>query len=112
MFCAFTIAGAVGAIINWRRRVAARNWPIVAGTVEQTSAKYFNECYFAEIFYSYEVNSEFYSGQYTFPESRSSSDGALKLAAPWRKRKIFVRYNPADPQKSVLIPSDTMPPPD
>ena len=102
--------GAGAGVLNWRKRASARNWPMVVGMVEQTCVNEVNHNYFPALLYSYQVNGEFYSGQHQFSESRRNSDDALELAAPWVKKRIFVRYQPNDPQQSVYLPKDPFPP--
>jgi len=108
--CAFLVAGAVGAVVGWRKRSAARSWPIVIGVVEQTCADKVDRYRYAPgVLYSYQVQGEFYSGQYQLKETRYTAEQATELATPWLKRKICIRYKPNDPQTSVFLPED--PPP-
>ena len=44
--------GAVGAALNWRKRAAAKNWPMVVGRVEQTCVNEVNHNYFPALLYS------------------------------------------------------------
>lgn len=102
--------GAAGAVLNWRKRAVARNWPMVVGTVEQASVNHGNQKFFPALLYSYQVNGEFYSGEHQLSDSQRSPEAALELAAPWLKKRIYLRYHPNDPQKSVYLPQDPFPP--
>jgi len=104
----------VGAIYERRKRAAARSWPMVVGTIEQTGlhteSRKYETVYFPELHYSYQVNGEYYSGLFRLPESRTDSDAALALAKPWINRRVFIRYHPNRPEKSVFLRQDPYPP--
>ena len=86
------VAGAVGAILNWKKRSAARSWPIVIGVVEQTCADKVDRYRYAPgVLYSYQVQGEYYSGQHMLKETRYTAEEAIELATPWLKKKICVR---------------------
>lgn len=83
---------------------------MVIGMVEQTCCDQVRRGrYTPGILYSYQVNGEYFSGQYQLQETRRSTEDALELARPWLKKKIFVRYKPGDPQTSAFLPEDPAP---
>ncbi len=60
--------------------------------------------------YSYQVAGEFYAGYIVLAGPYSSREAAGAAAAPWLGKKISVRYNPARPHESALLPEDGAPP--
>jgi hypothetical protein len=103
-----------GAIYERRKRAAAKSQPMVVGTVEQIAlheeSRKYGSVYFPQLLYSYQVNGEYYSGQYVIRDGRTNSDEALALAKPWLKRRIFVHYQPNHPGRSVFLREDPFPP--
>ena len=86
----------------WKRRRAAE-WPMTQGTVEQhVMSDGLDEypIHRGVIWYSYQVNGEFYSGSYHLPESETN---AQKLFARFPQGlKVPVRYDPREPETSLL----------
>lgn len=82
---------------------------MITGVVEQSCVDRTDRGYVPGILYSYQVNGEFYSGQYSFRERYGDPDKAVELARPWLQKKILIRYKPSDPQISVLLPDDRPP---
>jgi hypothetical protein len=84
-----------------RRDEIAEGWPSVEGCVQfvsvdpVSSTDYFK----ATLEYSYFVG-EYRSGKYT--QNFDSEDCANAFVQPMKEKKVQVRYNPANPDKSLL----------
>jgi len=84
-----------------------RDWPVVEGTVEnsfvETEGQHgavAQQGYVAHMLYSYSVHGEFYSGD----DGRSflTEAGAQECVDSFKGQRVFIRYNPNKPDKSVL----------
>jgi len=91
---------------NFRDR-RTTGWPVVPATVENYEITYSSrEGFSLVIYYSYSVNSEFYSGQ--FGRYRIGAEArARDTGDQWLHKKILVRHKPNDPTKSVFIEKDS-----
>ena len=92
----------VGATV-WRfvKYFGASSWPVVNGTVEYARSAPIDNAVQAEITYSYEVNGEYYSGQFfkTFLRDRTADE----YVARFKGKTVPVHYNPRQPDCSKLI---------
>jgi hypothetical protein len=119
-FSEFLLAGLgvfaviIGGLVWWyysggpQRRLDRKStgWPLVAATVENYEIEYSrHEGFVTALYYSYSVNSEFYSGRFNL-RSRSES-AARDTGDQWIHKKILVRHQPDDPAKSVFIEKDS-----
>lgn len=89
---------------KWRQRQAIAGWPatgatIQSGVVHQKGAR----SHWAEITYSYYVG-EYRAGHYVrhFRKEEQASEFIRQL----KDKRIQVRYNDADPDKSVILERD------
>ena len=103
------IIAAISGFLAWTKRRGASNWPMITGVVEQTCVDQDNRGHVPGLLYSYQVNGEYYSGQFSFPDGFRDRDKALESVKPWLQKKIYIRYKPSDPQISVLLPNDRPP---
>jgi hypothetical protein len=93
----------------WRsvRFSDSSNWPIMPATVEEVNVQTHygrsSTTYSAEVVYSYQVGSEYYSGRYT-ADSFSEED-ANAIASRYPKGSTMqIHVNPAKPEVSDLAP--------
>src|SRR5690348_9460337 len=59
--------------------------------------------------YSYQVNGEFYAGTYFLPSSSTDSAIASEQGKAWLGRKITIRHDPSNPEKSFFLEADGAP---
>ena len=91
-----------------QRRLDRRStgWPVVPAIVENYEVEYSrHEGFITALYYSYSVNSEFYSGRFNLRSG--TEDRARDAGDQWLRRKILVRHKPGDPAKSVFIEKDS-----
>lgn len=60
--------------------------------------------------YSYAVAGDHYSGYFLLDRIFYSPEYAKDATQEWMNRKIFIRYNPANPQESAFLEQDGAPP--
>ena len=89
----------------WFRSLQAGRWPLAEGTLESgevtvTSLGKGKESETARIAYSFSVEGEYYSG-YCLEEIFNDSMSARKYAEELKGTKVFIRYDPQDPNHSV-----------
>lgn len=92
------------AIFGWLRLQSARHWPITYGTVEIVIPCDLSDSWFADISYSYKVDTHYYSGQYRL-KAKNEND-AESQASMWRGQNLVVRYLPKKPEISVMRMED------
>jgi hypothetical protein len=111
-----------------RMRLSGSKWPMTAATIQSEFASNAVNAGVATVLhggmagaaarqyawkavlqYSYQVAGEFYSGYFLLGDIYSSSERASEAARPWVDRKIFVRYNPRNPDESVFRQADGAP---
>ena len=102
----FIAATALNAVLSKRRQhqlEIADGWPAIEGRVEFTSVSLTggrNATYFmVTLTYSYFVG-EYRSGKYTATFALESE--ANDFAESMKDKKVQIRYNPAEPDKSIL----------
>ena len=90
------------------KSLQARGWPTVQGTVEFVSVELRRtrnvSYYVARLDYSYSVNNEYYSGflEKIFLRERSAEAFTEAL----KGQMVFIRSNPARPERSALLKDD------
>jgi len=93
---------------QWLRRRAARSWPVAEGYVERASWRqlngHSNRYFVADLAYSYVVGGQFFAGYYR--RSFSTAAAAAAFIEIVRAREVQVRYNPAQPTRSLLLAED------
>lgn len=110
-----------------RRRREAFRWPLIEATIQSEFAANLagpgvgmavagiagsvaaRNAYNCVLQYSYQVAEEFYAGYIVLGGPYASSGDASAAARPWLGKKISVRYNPAQPHQSALLPEDGAP---
>lgn len=120
------VFSAVLFVIRWLRRSArehqAQHWPSVTAVVHNSfelndrstnvaqddPAKYVF-WWITALEYSYQVKGEFYAGTYFLPGSCTDSAMASEAGKAWLGRKITVRYDPSNPEKSFFLETDGAP---
>lgn len=60
--------------------------------------------------YSYQVAGEHHSGYFLLDHVFYSPEYARDATQEWIKRRIFIRYNPANPEESAFLEEDGAPP--
>ena len=60
--------------------------------------------------YSYQVAGEQYSGYFLLDNIFYSPEDARDATQEWINRKIFIRYNPGNPEESAFLEQDGAPP--
>lgn len=87
-----------------RQQKAMEGWPATAGTVRGGSVKKHGwRSYWVEFDYAYYVN-EYRIGKYVRHFKRSN--GASDFIRQVRNRQVNTHYDPADPDKSVILDRD------
>lgn len=89
----------------WLRSIRAGRWPLAEGILELgevavTSLGKGKESATARIGYSFSVEGEYYSG-YCLEEIFNDSMSARRYAEELKGTKVFIRYDPQDPNHSV-----------
>lgn len=77
-----------------------QSWPTVAATVEAAEVHSFRGDYFVQIGYSYAANGSFNTGW--DERSFSGKAEAEDYAANIRARKVVIRFNPRNPERSRI----------
>jgi len=99
------LAFAVGSgLVLWQRKRSSRYWPTAFGRVESVSSFENGSGWETDIAYSYNVDGEFYSGE--FQLISSSERKAYEKEFNNRERKIMVRYSPRNKGISVVRMED------
>lgn len=123
--CALMFSAALF-VTRWLHRAArehqAQHWPSVTAVVHnsfelndrstnvaQDDPARYVFWWITALEYSYQVNGEFYAGTYFLPSSYTDSSVASAEGKAWLGRKITVRYNPSNPEKSFFLETDGAP---
>src|SRR5262249_23773813 len=90
---------------DWYRWVRAKNWPSADGTVETGEVSTHRsrsgvETATATLGYSYRIHGDYYSGYHT--EVFNDEQKAWSYVDQLRRQTIPVRYDPKNPEISVL----------
>jgi hypothetical protein len=95
----FVIASGTGVVV-WLRKRNARYWPVASGKVESASSYENVSQWLTDVSYSYNVDGEFYSGQFqlTSRSERKANEHEFR----WKGRSIGVRYSPRNKNVSVV----------
>jgi hypothetical protein len=90
---------------RWLRSLGAGRWPVAEGTLETgevtvTSLGKGKESAIARVGYSFSIAGEYYSG-YCLERIFNDSMSARKYVDEFKGRKVFIRYDPQNPNQSV-----------
>jgi hypothetical protein len=89
---------------QWFRRLFSANWPITPGTIENGTVSVIRgergEVAVCTLNYSYCVEGSYYGGSYL--QQFSDEQAAYDYISSKAGKSAQVRYNPRDPQSSVL----------
>ena len=114
-------------VSRWIRRehsqYRARSWPRAEAIVnssfelnessknvapEDSPAEYVH-IWATAIQYSYQVNGEFFAGTYFLPWTYEDSGLATEFGKAWIGKRITIRYDPRNVERSVFLKSDGAP---
>jgi Protein of unknown function (DUF3592) len=101
IFGASAVAFGIGKLKPRLQAKFTRDWPVVEGTVENSFVESKGQQgYVAHMLYSYSVRGDFYSGD----DGRqfATEAGAQECVQSFKGQRVFIRYNPNKPDKSVL----------
>lgn len=91
-------------LMAWQRKQSARHWPMTYGRVETALVLDENNYWFSDLFYSYKVGTDFYSGRFRL--SATNEEEADQQVTKWRGQNLTIRYSLRNPQISVLRMED------
>jgi hypothetical protein len=96
---ALLILTASGARAMWLRK-GAESWPVTQGKILYGHTKYLKGMgYVTEMTYSFSIPDGYYSGTFIHPAAASEED-ADEYALAMKYRKVKVRYQPGNPDRS------------
>jgi hypothetical protein len=96
---AFAIAAGAG-ITLWLRKRSSRHWPMTHGRVEFSKSYDTDPGWITDVFYSYNVGDEFYSGRLEL-KARTEAQ-AYEQDLTWRGQSLTIRYSPRQPSISIV----------
>jgi|SRR5579859_1524429 len=96
----FLVISAGSSIFLWLRKQSARHWPITYGRVEFGKSIDENDHWRSDIYYSYKVGDEFYSGILSLPAQNELH--ADEQIVEWKQKNLVVRFSPKNSAISVV----------
>jgi hypothetical protein len=95
---------------QWLRSLLSANWPVAFGTIEDGNVSVVRsergELAVCTLNYSYSVEGSYYGGNYL--QRFSDEQAAYDYISSKRGKSAQVRYNPRNPQTSVLTLSNNL----
>ena len=92
---------------EWWKRRRSTDWSLVQGRVHEAQATWERRFWVVRLSYSYSANGEYYSGEdkQRFATERRANEYMERFPS---NATIFVRYNPNDPEVSVMRRDEQM----